>query len=125
MDTELLTLVAALIGSGAATSVVQWILGHAERDTPTKEGLRVLLFCKLEHIQAAMVANDGVCDVSTKETAETIYRAYSALGGNGVGSQMIETSARAHRQNGGMMDGITWIARRTTTRAATATRSRI
>ena len=44
MDTELLTLVAALIGSGAATSVVQWILGHAERDTPTKEGLRVLLF---------------------------------------------------------------------------------
>ncbi len=66
MDTELLTLVAALIGSGAATSVVQWILGHAERDTPTKEGLRVLLFCKLEHIQASMVANDGVCDVSTK-----------------------------------------------------------
>lgn len=96
MDTELLTLVAALIGSGAATSVVQWILGHAERDTPTKEGLRVLLFCKLEHIQAAMVANDGVCDVSTKETAETIYRAYSALGGNGVGSQMIEDIRHAH-----------------------------
>lgn len=96
MDTELLTLVAALIGSGAATSIVQWILGHAERDTPTKEGLRVLLFCKLEHIQAAMVANDGICDVSTKETAETIYRAYSALGGNGVGSQMIEDIRHAH-----------------------------
>ena len=79
MDTELLTLVAALIGSGAA-----------------KEGLRVLLFCKLEHIQAAMVTNDGVCDVSTKETAETIYRAYSALGGNGVGSQMIEDIRHAH-----------------------------
>lgn len=50
MDTELLTFVVAFIGSGAATSIVQWALARADRDTPTKEGVLVLLFCKLEHI---------------------------------------------------------------------------
>lgn len=96
MDTELLTFVVAFIGSGAATSIVQWALARADRDTPTKEGVRVLLFCKLEHIQAAMTANGGVCDVETKQTAEKIYRAYHALGGNGVGTQMIEDIRNAH-----------------------------
>lgn len=96
MNSEIITLLAAVIGSGTATSIVQWWLNRLDRDTPTKEGLRVLLFCKLEHIQAAMVANGGVCDVDTKQTAETIYNAYAALGGNGLGIQMIEDIRAAH-----------------------------
>lgn len=43
-----------------------------------------------------MAANGGVCDVETKQTAEKIYRAYHALGGNGVGTQMIEDIRNAH-----------------------------
>ena len=43
-----------------------------------------------------MVANGGICDVNTKQTAETIYRAYSALGGDCVGLQMIEDIRHAH-----------------------------
>ena len=45
-----------------------------------------------------MVDNGGVCTVEAKRTAERIYRAYSGLGGNGVGTEMRNDILDAHIQ---------------------------
>lgn len=47
-----------------------------------REGAAVL------QLHQQMVDNGGVCTVETKRTVERIYRAYSGLGGNGVGTEM-------------------------------------
>ena len=47
------------------------------RRDPLHEGVKELLFCKLELLHQQMVDNGGVCTVETKRTVERIYRAYS------------------------------------------------
>ena len=93
------TLVAATLSSGTISAilvpVISWILrrkdakdAKTEDGDPLREGVRVLLFCKLRQIQQETVSAGDVCDVATKQTAQKVYNAYHALGGNGVGTQM-------------------------------------
>jgi hypothetical protein len=58
------------------------------RDSPLSEGVCVLLLCKLEAMQAEMVANHGIADNALKARAQKAYDAYHALGGNGHGTQI-------------------------------------
>lgn len=102
-ETALVTVVVAVIGSGGFGSFTAWILrriDRKQRDDPQTlamiEGLRELLFCELEHLHAAMVQRGGWCPVEGKQSAERIYKAYHALGGNGVGTSMIEDIRHAH-----------------------------
>lgn len=93
----IVAIVVAVVGSSGAGTIVAWALRKLDsKNDPLHEGVRVLLFCKLEAIQQQMVQDGGVCDVPTKQTAEQIYSAYHAMGGNGVGTQMIEDIRRAH-----------------------------
>lgn len=62
------------------------------------EGVKELLFCKLELLHQQMVDNGGVCTVEAKQTAERIYLAYHGLGGNGVGTEMRNDILDAHIQ---------------------------
>lgn len=93
------TLVAAILSSGTISAilvpVISWILrrkdakdAKTEDGDPLREGVRVLLFCKLRQIQQETVSAGDVCDVATKQTAQKVYSAYHALGGNGLGTQM-------------------------------------
>lgn len=94
---DITAIIIAVIGSGSSGVFVSWMLGRIDcRDDPLHEGVRELLFCKLEDLHAQMVADNGICDVGTKQTAERIYTAYHQLGGNGVGKQMIEEIREAH-----------------------------
>lgn len=71
-------------------------IGPRRTRHPHQRGLARALVLQIGAHSGGNGGSVGVCDVSTKETAETIYRAYSALGGNGVGSQMIEDIRHAH-----------------------------
>ncbi len=94
---HIVLIVTAIIGSGGFGAFVQWILSRIDRQRdPLHEGVRELLFCKLELLHQQMVDAGGVCDVATKQTAERIYAAYHGLGGNGVGTQLKDDILDAH-----------------------------
>lgn len=88
--------VSSMLGSGALTLLVTRVLDRFDNRNPVRQGMRVLLFLKLEHIHREMVEAGEVCPVDVKRTAEQVYAAYHGLGGNGVGTQMIEEIRRAH-----------------------------
>lgn len=90
-----MTLIAAIIGSNAFLAVVTWVLQRLDRN-PLRDGVKELLFCKLETLHLRMVDNEGIMSVADKETAERIYTAYHTLGGNGVGTRMITEIRQAH-----------------------------
>lgn len=99
MNQEAITIIVAIIGSGGFGALVPWALNRIDnRRDPLHEGVKELLFCKLELLHQQMMDNGGVCTVETKRTAERIYRAYSGLGGNGVGTEMRNDILDAHIQ---------------------------
>ncbi|MCH3975080.1 MAG: hypothetical protein LKF49_01275 [Bifidobacterium tibiigranuli] len=89
--TILTAVILAVVGSGGFGTLVAWLLRRVDergRDSPLSEGVRVLLLCKLEQMQAEMVANHGIADNDLKARAQKVYDAYHALGGNGHGTQL-------------------------------------
>lgn len=92
----IVAVVSSVLGSGALTLLVTRILDRFDNRNPVRQGMRVLLFLGLERIHREMVEAGEVCPVDVKRTAEQIYAAYHGLGGNGVGTQMIEEIRRAH-----------------------------
>ena len=91
-----LTLVGMIPGSGATASITGWLLNRFDKPTALEEAVRVLLFCKLERINDDQVEAGHVCPTHVKERAEQIYAAYHGLGGNGLGTQMINDIRDAH-----------------------------
>jgi hypothetical protein len=87
----LIPVIIAIISSGGFGTLVAWGLRRVDergRDSPLSEGVRVLLLCKLEAMQAEMVANHGIAGNALKARAQKVYDAYHALGGNGHGTQI-------------------------------------
>lgn len=75
MNQEAITIIVAIIGSGGFGALVPWVLDRIDnRRDPLHEGVKELLFCKLELLHQQMVDNGGVCTVEAKQTAERIYR---------------------------------------------------
>lgn len=89
-------LLGAILGSGATGTIVTWLLNRFDHNGAQDNALRVLLFCQLEKINDRQVAAGHVCPVHIKERAEQVYNAYHRLGGNGLGTQMIEDIRDAH-----------------------------
>jgi hypothetical protein len=90
-QSALIPVIIAIIGSGGFGTLVAWGLRRVDkrgRDSPLSEGVRVLLLCKLEAMQAEMVANHGIAGNALKARAQKVYDAYHALGGNGHGTQI-------------------------------------
>ncbi len=87
----------AVVGSGGFGALVPWLLDRLDhRSDPLHDGVKELLFCKLELLHRQMVEQGGVASVPMKQTAERIYGAYSGLGGNGTGASLIEDIRKAH-----------------------------
>lgn len=90
------TIAVAVIGSSGTATITAWLLRRLDRNDAQDNALRVLLFCQLEKINSHQVSAGHVCPTHVKERAEQIYSAYHALGGNGLGTQMIEDIRDAH-----------------------------
>lgn len=96
----IVAIVVAIIGSGGSGVFVTWILSKVDqRHDPLHEGVRELLFCKLEALHRQMVDAGGVASIPLKQSAERIYAAYHGLGGNGTGTSMIQDIRDAHIAN--------------------------
>lgn len=94
----IVAIVIAIIGSGGSGVFVTWILSKVDqRHDPLHEGVRELLFCKLEALHRQMVDAGGVASI--QQSAERIYAAYHGLGGNGTGTSMIQDIRDAHIAN--------------------------
>ena len=91
----IVAIVIAIIGSGGSGVFVTWILSKVDqRHDPLHEGVRELLFCKLEALHRQMVDAGGIASIP-----ERIYAAYHGLGGNGTGTSMIQDIRDAHIAN--------------------------
>lgn len=63
----IVAIVIAIIGSGGSGVFVTWILSKVDqRHDPLHEGVRELLFCKLEALHRQMVDAGGVCEHSVE-----------------------------------------------------------
>lgn len=93
---EWAVILTAVIGSGATGTLVTWLLGKLDHNGAQDNALRVILFCLLEDINDQQVRAGHVCPIHIKERAEQIYTAYHRLGGNGLGTAMIEDIRDAH-----------------------------
>lgn len=99
---HIVAVIVAVVGSGGFGALVPWLLNKIDnKHDPLHDGVRELLFCKLELLHRQMVDAGGVCDTATKQTAERIYAAYHGLEGNGVGTHMIDEIRAAHIKPGG------------------------
>lgn len=83
------------------SAVVGWLGGRlstysksvkAENEA-LKQGVRALLRSDLMHTHHAAI-RDGFCSTTDKEIMERTYRAYHALGGNGVATNLYEEFMR-------------------------------
>lgn len=90
------TLLVAILGSGATGTLTAWLLKRFDRPSALERAMRLLLFLRLEEINDAQVAAGHVCPIHIKERAEQLYAAYHDLGGNGLGTAMIEDIRDAH-----------------------------
>lgn len=61
---------------------------RVKHDRLVDEALRILMLCRLEDCQDAMVTNHGIADNDAKLRAQRIYDVYHAMGGNGHGTQV-------------------------------------
>lgn len=67
----IVAIVVAIIGSGGSGVFVTWILSKVDqRHDPLHEGVRELLFCKLEALHRQMVDAGGVASIPLKQSAE-------------------------------------------------------
>ena len=95
--TELIVaVIVAVLGSQALSLLVQHLLDRLDHDNPMRQAIRILLFLKLELFFKQMVDAGGIMSIEDKRTAEDIYTAYHRLGGNGVGTEMIQQIREAH-----------------------------
>ena len=69
-------------------------------DQLTDEAMKALLFDKIARLHAATVEKGRPVGTADKQRAEVAYRAYSALGGNGVGKHYYEELIQAHSATG-------------------------
>ena len=77
----IVAIVIAIIGSGGSGVFVTWILSKVDqRHDPLHEGVRELLFCKLEALHRQMVDAGGVASIPLKQSAERIYVRLSRSG---------------------------------------------
>lgn len=64
----IVAIVIAIIGSGGSGVFVTWILSKVDqRHDPLHEGVRELLFCKLEALYRQMVDAGGVASIPLKK----------------------------------------------------------
>ena len=95
--TELIVaVIVAVLGSQTVGIVVQHVLSNSDRNNPMRQAIRILLFLKLELFFKQMVDHNGIMSIEDKRTAEDVYTAYHDLGGNGVGTEMIQQIREAH-----------------------------
>lgn len=87
MDSYIVPIVCALIGSGAATAIVTaWLNRRAEKnkkETGEAQGIRWLMQDRLEHVALAYLSKGSITHDEYKNWSRGHYIYHELLGGNG------------------------------------------
>lgn len=87
MSDNLLTLLCAVVGSGAATAIVNFFLHRKEEreriETGESQGMRWLLQDRLEHVAQSYLESDHITYDELKNWNKGHHIYHDLLGGNG------------------------------------------
>ena len=87
----LVTALVAVVKLNKAKAAVK-----SDRDKALEQGVRALLRQQLINYHKEYVASGKPCPVRIKEQATAVHDAYTALGGNGTGTQLWHEIMEAH-----------------------------
>lgn len=83
MDSIIVPIVCALIGSGASTAIVTAIINAKKKETGEAQGIRWLMQDRLEHVALAYMAKGTITHDEWKNWNKGHYIYHELLGGNG------------------------------------------
>ena len=87
MDSIIVPIVCAIIGSGASTAIVTAIINHKaeekKKETGESQGIRWLMQDRLEHVALAYMAKGTITHDEWKNWNKGHYIYHELLGGNG------------------------------------------
>ena len=87
MDSIVVPIVCALIGSGAATAIVTAVLNHRadekKKETGESQGIRWLMQDRLEHVALAYLSKGDITYEEFKNWNRGHFIYHELLGGNG------------------------------------------
>jgi hypothetical protein len=79
----LVPIACAIIGSGAATAIVNAIVNANKKETGESQGIRWLMQDRLEHVALAYMAKGSITHDEWKNWNKGHYIYHELLGGNG------------------------------------------
>lgn len=83
METILVPIVCALIGSGASTAIVTAIVNKRAKETGESQGIKWLMQDRLEHVALAYLSKGEMTHDEYKNWNKGHYIYHELLGGNG------------------------------------------
>lgn len=100
MEASQILTVLGWVLSPVCASLVTYIVTKRKtskaHEAAMEQGLRTLLRQQLIDYHRQYVASGGPCPVRIKEQATAVHDAYTALGGNGTGTQLWHEIMEAH-----------------------------
>lgn len=83
MDSIIVPIVCALIGSGASTAIVTAIINAKKKETGESQGIKWLMQDRLEHVALAYMAKGTITYEEWKNWNKGHHIYHDLLGGNG------------------------------------------
>ena len=83
MDSIIVPIVCALLGSGAATAIVTAIVNARQKETGESQGIKWLMQDRLEHVALAYMAKGTITYDEWKNWNKGHHIYHDLLGGNG------------------------------------------
>ena len=100
MDSIIVPIVCALIGSGASTAIVTAIINARKKETGESQGIKWLMQDRLEHVALAYMAKGAITYDEWKNWNRGHYIYHDLLGGNGDLDPLKESLARMNSMRG-------------------------
>ena len=100
MDSIIVPIVCALIGSGASTAIVTAIINKKKKETGESQGIRWLMQDRLEHVALAYMAKGTITYEEWTNWNRGHYIYHDLLGGTGDLDPLKESLARMNSTRG-------------------------
>lgn len=83
MDSIIVPIVCAIIGSGASTAIVTAIINARKKETGESQGIKWLMQDRLEHVALTYMSKGAITHDEWKNWNKGHYIYHELLGGNG------------------------------------------
>ena len=101
MDSIIVPIVCALIGSGASTAIVTAIINAKKKETGESQGIKWLMQDRLEHVALAYLSKGSVTYEELRNWNRGHHIYHDLLGGNGDLNALKEALHNLYKQTSG------------------------